>query len=174
MTIEDIAKEIGQSTRTVRTLVEAFELMIGAEDRQQNHWSYYETLAGNAQLKRHRANIPELEKRVITLIKEDKFQSAQKMRDSLPDILSSRRSRKIFLDEEEEDSFGEALAVAEMTGDTNKTLKQIKRFRVMLGENTTSNQIRRLLLAEATRGQTEYELNHIIQFIDRIKQRAEQ
>ena len=172
VTIEDIAKEIGKSTRTVRTLVEAFELMIGAEDRQQNHWSYYETLAGNAQLKKHRANIPELEKRVINLIKEDKFQSAQKMRDSLPDILSSRRARRIFLDEEEEDPFGEALAVAEMTGDTNKTLKQIKRFRVLLGENTTSNQIRSLLRAEATKGQTEYELNHIIQFIERIKQRA--
>ena len=170
--LDQIAKEIGKTTRTVQTMVAGFETMLDADDQQQDHWSYYEVLVSNAKIRNARVNDPNIHDGLVALIKDEKLPSAQKMRDNLPDILKNKRARRKLLDEDEDDPFGEALALAEMSGDTNKTLKQIERFHRYLGEAATKQQIRSLLRSDGTRGATEYELNQITKIIERLMKRA--
>ena len=77
--IEDIAKEISSlSLAKVRQMLNAFQMMIDAVDDNTSRWSYYEAYASSAKLKNHRDNIPGLDDRVVSLIKEDKFDSLVK------------------------------------------------------------------------------------------------
>ena len=110
-------------------MVNAFEMMMDAGDDNTSRWSYYEAYASSTKLKNHRDNISGLHDRVVELIKEDKFPRALDMRDKLPDILRNQRARKIFLDENEPEPFKEALAVADISGDTDATFKRLQRFR---------------------------------------------
>ena len=170
--LDEIRKEIGKTPATVQTLVAAFEMMLGSDDAETNHWSYYEAYVGSRKLKNHRNNIPGLDQRVTSLIKTGGFPRALDMRDKLPDILKNKTARHIFLDEDEPEPFAEALAVADRRGDTNKTLKQIEHFRNYLGEDQTRNQVNKLLKDDIVKGKTEYELNQISKIIERLMQRA--
>ena len=170
--LDEIAKKIGKTARTVQNMVAAFEIMLAAKDAKQDHWSYYEVLVGNQKIRNERTNDPNLHDRLVTLIKDEKLPSAQRMRDSLPDILKNKRATRELLEADADDAFGEALEIAEMSGDTNKTLKQLEKFRKYLGEDSTRRQIRNLLRSDATRGHTEYELNQIERFIERTMRRS--
>ena len=66
---------------------------------------------------------------LLNSLKEDKFPRALDMRDKLPDILRNQRARKILLDENEPEPFKEALAVADISGDTDAAFKRLQRFR---------------------------------------------
>ena len=168
--LDEIAKEIGKTPRTVQTMVTAFETMLDADDQKQDHWSYYEVLVSNTRIRDVRVNDPNVHEGLVALIKDEKLPSAQKMRESLADILKNKRARRKLLDED--DPFAEALALAEMSGDTNKTRKQLERFHKYLGEAPTKQQIRSLLRSDSTRGATEYELKQITKIIERLMKRA--
>ena len=171
--IEDIAKEIPSlSPSKVRQMVTAFQMMIDAGDDNTSRWSYYEAYASSAKLKNHRQNIPGLDDRVVELIKKDKFPRALDMRDKLPDILRNQRARRIFLDEEETEPFREALAVADISGDTDAAFKRLQRFRNDLATSQTRGQIAKLLRSESSRSRTEYELNQIVKFANQLLNRA--
>ena len=171
--IEDIAKEISSlSLAKVRQMVNAFQMMIDAGDDNTSRWSYYEAYASSAKLKNHRENIPGLDDRVVSLIKEDKFPRALDMRDKLPDILRNQRARKILLDEDETEPFKEALAVADISGDTDAAFKRLQRFRNDLATSQTKTQIAKLLRSDSSRSRTEYELNQIVRFANQLLNRA--
>ena len=126
--VEDIAKEIALSPTKVRQMVTAFQMMIDAEDDNTSRWSYYEAYASSKKLKNQRENVPEFHERVVSLIKADKFPRALDMRDKLPDIMRNKRARRIFFDENEPEPFTEALAVADVSGDTDATLRDYRDF----------------------------------------------
>ena len=170
--IEDISKEISLSPSKVRQMVNAFQMMIDAGDDNTSRWSYYEAYASSTKLKNHRDNIPGLHDRVVELIKEDKFPRALDMRDKLPDILRNQRARKILLDENESEPFKEALAVADISGDTDAALKRLQRFRTDLATSQTRTQIAKLLRSDSSKGRTEYELNQIVKFANQLSNRA--
>jgi hypothetical protein len=170
--IEDIAKEISLSPSKVRQMVNAFQMMIDAGDDNTSRWSYYEAYASSTKLKNHRENIPGLHDRVVELIKEDKFPRALDMRDKLPDILRNQRARKILLDENEPEPFKEALAVADISGDTDAAFKRLQRFRNDLATSQTKGQIAKLLRSDSSRQRTEYELNQIVKFATQLLNRA--
>lgn len=171
--IEDIAKEVPSlSPAKVRQMVNAFQMMIDAGDDNTSRWSYYEAYASSAKLKNHRQNIPGLDDRVVELIKEDKFPRALDMRDKLPDILRNQRARRLFLDESEPEPFKEALAVADISGDTDAAFKRLQRFRNDLATNQTRNQIAKLLRSDSSKSRTEYELNQIVKFANQLLNRA--
>ena len=170
--IEDIAKEISLSPSKVRQMVNAFQMMIDAGDDNTSRWSYYEAYASSAKLKNHRENIPGLHDRVVELIKEDKFPRALDMRDKLPDILRNQRARKILLDENEPEPFKEALAVADISGDTDAAFKRLQRFRNDLATSQTRGQIAKLLRSNSSKSRTEYELNQIVKFANQLLDRA--
>ena len=170
--IEDIAKEISLSPSKVRQMVNAFQMMIDAGDDNTSRWSYYEAYASSAKLKNHRKNIPGLHDRVVELIKEDKFPRALDMRDKLPDILRNQRARKILLDENEPEPFKEALAVADISGDTDAAFKRLQRFRNDLATSQTRGQIAKLLRSDSSKSRTEYELNQIVKFANQLLDRA--
>ena len=173
MPIEDIAKEISSlSPSKVRQMVNAFQMMIDAGDDNTSKWSYYEAYASSAKLKNHRENIPGLDDRVVELIKEDKFPRALDMRDKLPDILRNQRARKILLDENEPEPFKEALAVADISGDTDAAFKRLQRFRNDLATSQTRGQIGKLLRSDTSKSRTEYELNQIVKFANQLLNRA--
>ena len=171
--IEDIAKEIPTlSPAKVRQMINAFQMMVDAGDDNTSRWSYWEAYASSTKLRNHRENIPGLHDRVVSLIKEDKFPRALDMRDKLPDILRNQRARKIFLDEEESEPFKEALAVADISGDTDTTFKRIQRFRNELGSDQTRKQVTKLLRSDSSRSKTEYELNQIVKVANQLLKRA--
>ena len=171
--IEDIAKEISSlSLVKVRQMVNAFQMMIDAGDDNTSRWSYYEAYASSAKLKNHRENIPGLDDRVVELIKEEKFPRALDMRDKLPDILRNQRARKILLDENEPEPFKEALAVADISGDTDAAFKRLQRFRNDLATSQTRGQIAKLLRSDSSKSRTEYELNQIVKFANQLLSRA--
>ena len=93
-------------------------------------------------------------------------------RDKLLDILRNRRARRIFFDEDEPEPFQEALAVADISGGTDATLKRLRRFRTDLATNQTKTQIRKLLRSDSSRGQTEYELNQIVKSASHLLNRS--
>lgn len=171
--IEDIAKEIPSlSPAKVRQMINAFQMMVDAGDDNTSRWSYYEAYASSTKLKNFRENIPGLHGRVVTLIKEDEFPRALDMRDKLPDILRNQRARKIFLDEEESEPFKEALAVADISGDTDATFKRLQRFRNELASSQTKGQVTKLLRNDSSRSRTEYELTQIVKFANQLLSRA--
>ena len=170
--IEDIAKEISLTPSKVRQMVNAFQMMIDAGDDNTSRWSYYEAYASSAKLKNQRENIPGLDDRVVSLIKEDKFPRALDMRDKLPDILRNQRARRILLDENEPEPFKEALAVADISGDTDAAFKRLQRFRNDLATSQTKGQITKLLRSDSSRSRTEYELNQIVKFASQLLNRA--
>ena len=170
--VEDIAKEISLTPSKVRQMVNAFQMMIDAGDDNTSRWSYYEAYASSTKLKNHRDNIPGLHDRVVELIKEDKFPRALDMRDKLPDILRNQRARKILLDENETEPFKEALAVADISGDTDAAFKRLQRFRNDLATSQTRGQIAKLLRSDSSKSRTEYELNQIVKFANQLLNRA--
>lgn len=171
--VEDIAKEIALSPAKVRDMVAAFQMMIDAEDDNTSRWSYYEAYASSRKLKNLRENVPEFHERVVSLIKTDKFPRALDMRDKLPDIMRNKRARRIFFNESETEPFEEALAVADISGDTDAAFKRLQRFRTDLATSQTKGQITKLLQSDSSRGRTEYELNQIVksstQLLSRVK-----
>lgn len=171
--VEDIAKEIALSPAKVRDMVAAFQMMIDAEDDNTSRWSYYEAYASSRKLKNLRENVPEFHERVVSLIKSDKFTRALDMRDKLPDIMRNKRARRIFFNESETEPFEEALAVADISGDTDAAFKRLQRFRNDLATSQTKGQITKLLQSDSSRGRTEYELNQIVkssnQLLSRVK-----
>lgn len=169
---EDIAKEISLTPAKVRQMVDAFQMMIDAGDDNTARWSYYEVCASSTKIRNQRKNIPELDDRLVSLIKADKFPRALDMRDKLPDILRNKKARRIFFDEDEDDPFREALAVADISGDTDATFKRLRRFRNDLATNQTKAQIGRLLRSDSSRSRTEYELNQISKSITQLLSRA--
>ena len=170
--IEDIAKEISLTPSKVRQMVNAFEMMMDAGDDNTSRWSYYEAYASSTKLKNHRDNISGLHDRVVELIKEDKFPRALDMRDKLPDILRNQRARKIFLDENEPEPFKEALAIADISGDTDATFKRLQRFRNELANTQTRGQISKLLRSDSSRNRTKYELDQIVKSANQLLNRA--
>ena len=171
--VEDIAKEIALSPTKVRDMVAAFQMMIDAEDDNTSRWSYYEAYASSRKLKNLKENVPEFHDRVVSLIKADKFPRALDMRDKLPDIMRNKRAKKIFFDENEAEPFEEALAVADISGDTDAVFKRLQRFRNDLATSQTKGQITKLLQSDSSRGRTEYELNQIVKsanlLLNRVK-----
>ena len=170
--IEDIAKEIALSPSKVRQMVNAFQMMIDAKDDNTSRWSYYEAYASSTKLKNQRENVPEFHERVVSLIKADKFTRALEMRDKLPDIMRSKRARRIFFDESEPEPFKEALAAAEISGDTDAAFKRLQRFRNDLATSQTKTQISKLLRSKTSRGQTTYELDQIAKSVNQLLNRV--
>ena len=172
VSLENVAREIGKSKGKVQKMIEAFELMIKAGDQKKSNWSYYEAYVSSTKIKKYRERHDGLDNRVTFLIKEEKFPRALDMRDKLPAILGNKKAKKIF-DQEEKEPFHDAIEIADMSGDTNTTLRRLARFRTDLGTDDTRRQIRQLLRVQATRGKTEYELKQIAKFVaDLLKGRA--
>ena len=173
VTIEDIGKEIpGQTPAKLRQLIDAFEMMLDADDRNTSNWSYYLAFVSGRRMGTTRKDIPNLDDRVVSLIKDGKFHRALDLRDRLPDILNSKSARAMFFDEDEDDPFREALAIADARGDTNAVLKRLKRFRNEIATRDTKTQIGKLLKATSTKGTTEYELKQIVKLANQLLERA--
>lgn len=170
--VSHIAKEIGLTPTKVRQMVNAFQMMIDAEDDNSSRWSYYEAYASSTKLKNQKENIPGFHERVVFLIKANKFPRALDMRDKVPDIMRNKTARQVFFDESEPEPFKEALAVADISGDTDAVFKRLQRFRKDLATNQTKAQINKLLKSDSSKGQTQYELNQIVKSATQILSRV--
>ncbi len=170
--LETLAKEIGKSRRAIEKMIEAFELMTNADVADHSRWSYFLAYVSSSKIAQHRKNLNGLDDRIVSLIKENKFPKAMDMRDSLSAILSNKKARGILLAEDEQDPFGEALETANISGDTDTTLKRLERYRKDLGTNETKKQIRKLLQNATTKGKTDYALRQIARLAGELRKRA--
>lgn len=173
ISLDILTREIGKRRREIEKIIEAFELMTEAGVADHSRWSYFLAYVSSSKIAKHRKNLSNLDERVISLIKKNRFPKATDMRDSLPPILDNKKARKTFFDETESDPFGEALEIANISGDTNTTLKRLQSFRKFLGTDDARKQIIRLLKNSTTRGKTRYELDRILKLTANLVNKRE-
>lgn len=172
ISVEAIAKEIALTPTKVRQMVTAFQMMIDAGDDNSSNWSYYEAYASSRKLNNIKKDNPGFHERVVSLIKAEKFPRALDMRDKLPDIMRSKRAKQVFFDESETEPFKEALAEADISGDTDEAFKRLQKFRKYLATDQTKKQIIKLLAKASTKGKTQYELDQIAKSATKLKDRV--
>jgi hypothetical protein len=168
---DDIAKEVGMTSSDTVHTINAFEMMVGAGDDNTSKWSYYEAYAKSRKLKNQVEKTPGLHDQIISSIKENKFPRALDMRDKLPDILKNKAARQVFLDQDQPEPFKEALAIADISGNTDTAYKRLNRFRNDLADTATQDQIVKLLRNDRSKGQTEYELAQIQKYVNQLLKR---
>ena len=169
---DKIAKEIGLTPGKVRKMVEAFQMMIDAQDDNSSRWSYYEAYASSTKLKNLEKNYPKFKERVVSQIKDGQFPRALDMRDKLPDIMRNERARQVFFDKSEPEPFKEALEEANLSGDTNAAFKRLQKFRNYLVTEKVKNQIIKLLRQNSSRDRTEFELDQIAKSANKLLNRV--
>ena len=160
ISLQDVADETGIPYNTVRKAVSAYDLMAKYNDKTQSNFSYYQVYVSLPNLKKHRDNVSHLDDTVVSYIKEGKFPKAQDMRSHLPTILDDKPARKVFLDKNEDDPFGDAFAIVQQGGKDDPTYKWLKAFRQKLALRDTKGKIEQLKKGNA-KSKTEYELNKI-------------
>ena len=167
ISLQDLADETGISYNTIRKAVNAYDLMTRSDDKLQSNYSYYQVYVSLPNLTKHRENISDLDNTVVSYIKEKKFPKAQDMRSHLPTILNDKFARKVFLDRNEDDPFGDALAVVQQGGMNDPIYKWLKGFRQKLALQNTKDKIEQLKKGSA-KNKTEYELKKIASIINKI------
>ena len=164
--LDELVAEIGIKKRMLQTLVNAHRMMEQHSDSDRSNWSFYQACVASNKLRKQRENIPGLDETVVRCIKRGDFGRAQDMRDRLPAILENKSARKVFLREEGESAFRDALEIAEASGSTNDTYRQLRRFRLKLAASETKEAVRRLLADERKRRRTVFELKRIQKLVD--------
>lgn len=97
--MELLATELGITTSHIKKLIDVYEYMIEKEDNHPNKWSYYEELLKNRGIKKAFDEIPGLEDKIISDIKNNEVRMAIDVR-KLGDIskVNDKLSRKILKD----------------------------------------------------------------------------
>ena len=174
MTLQSLVREMGLARAKIQKMIEAFELMMSSTDSKRSNWSYYEAYVSSSKIRKHRENDSSLDERVSNLIRENKIPRAADLRDKLPAILSNKTARKLFLNENEESPFEDALEIAQYSGDTNSTFKRIRQFRMFLGQSETKKQIQKLQEDNGTKRRIEFEMKKLRSLINSLEGRKNQ
>jgi len=98
--IEDISKLTNESKNSINQMVKAYEIMVNGGELNKRKFSYYLELVKSNGIRKYKKKDPEIEKKVITLIKEDKFEDAKDIR-RVTDILEDKKSTKRLLENKE-------------------------------------------------------------------------
>ena len=89
-----MAKEIGKSKTEVQKMINAFEMMMEAKDTKKSHWSYYVAYVSGTKIKKYRQSLADLDDRVVSLIKDEKFPRATDMRTNFHQYSATRKQKE--------------------------------------------------------------------------------
>jgi hypothetical protein len=106
---EEICRLINLKMHNVASMLRAYELMLQEGIEDQTKYSYFLEYTKRPAFAALRAKDPDLEKKVVSLIKEDRIPRAEDIR-RLPEILGDKRAQKDFVLRKTE--FDDALTTA--------------------------------------------------------------
>lgn len=135
-----MANELGLSTRKVNYLISVYDFMAGSDDKDINHWSYYDEYLKSGVIKKARDEHPEIDRVVVDHIKNGGFAKATDVRDKL--VVIARDKKKAlpkFIKGQE--SFEDAYEIAVTKGADNRVLQRLSAFQKFLNEPLTKDEI---------------------------------
>ena len=172
VSVQEMADEMGLSTRLVNHLVSTYQFMVDHNENDVNKWSHYdEYLKSNAVRKARQGN-PELDKVVVQKIKDNEIETAREVRDKLVKILDVPKAGpqpvKILMSGEE--TFERAFESARDRGVDNMWLNRFKRFKEQLLDENLISDMRQM--DSEQRKKCLFEVSKIRQAIERIEKQS--
>jgi ParB-like nuclease domain len=126
--IETLCKEIGESRKKVKHLIETYQFMIDHEENDVRRWSYYDEYLKSSRIKRARKKFPGLDETIVEMIGSGEIPKAVELREQLPLVCDGPgRNLKRFM--EKKVTLAKAFQVADRAGDENDDLKRLTKFR---------------------------------------------
>jgi len=136
MSLERISEVAGESAPTINYRIKAYKLMIKNKIVDKGKYSHFEQLVRLQDFQEIKKRDPEVEEKVIELIKEEKIPTAQEVR-LIPDIYKHKEARKRLFQRKESITqiYHDLKAVAPMTDspfmknveELVKSVKKLKR-----------------------------------------------
>lgn len=157
--IEILATELGITTSYIKKLIDVYEYMIEHNDNHPNKWSYYEEMLKNRGIKKAFDEVPGLEDKIVSDIKNNNIRMAIDIR-KLGDVskVNDKLSRKILKDIAmgEEDIYSGYEIVAS-SGKMDNNFQFITNFRKKIQEDSYVDR----LLKDENLNNIEFELKKI-------------
>ena len=170
-TVESLANKLGITTSSIKKLIDVYEYMIEKDDNHPNKWSYYEEIRKNRGIQKAFEEIPGLEDKIISDIKENKIRMAIDVR-KLGDIskVNDKFSKKILKDIAigEEDIYS-GFDIIASSGKMDNTYQVLTNFRKKISDENFATKI----LNDDNLGNIEFELNRIKRIVSTMLNRIE-
>ena len=170
-TIESLASELGITTSHIKKLIEVYEYMIEKDDNHPNKWSYYEEILKNRGIRKAFDEIPGLEEKVISDVKENKIRMAIDVR-KLGDIskVNDKLSKKILKDIAigEEDIYS-GFEIIASSGKMDNNFQLLTNFRKKISDENFASKV----INDENLGNIEFELKKIERIVSTILSRIE-
>lgn len=159
--IEKMAEELGITASSARNYIEVYKFMNEHNDLKADRWSYYEEYLKNRSLKALRLNTPELDEKMVELVKSGGVEHAQDMRKlgeiaSLNNKVSQEAIEKISKGEV---SIHEAHSELNTEKQISDIVKQIEKFRKTLSPREIDGMI--ISADDDTKERLVFELKHL-------------
>lgn len=170
-TVEMLATELGITTSYIKKLVDVYEYMIEKDDDHPNKWSYYEEMLKNRGIKKAFDEVPGLEDKIVSDIKNNNIRMAIDIR-KLGDVskVNDKLSRKILKDIAmgEEDIYSGYEIVAS-SGKMDNNFQFITNFRKKIQEDSYADK----LLKDDNINNIEFELKKIDKLVKNMLAKIE-
>lgn len=170
-TIESLASELGITTSYIKKLIEVYEYMIEKNDNHPNKWSYYEEILKNRGIKKAFEEIPGLEEKIISDIKENKIRMAIDVR-KLGDIskVNDKLSKKILKDIAiGEENLYSGFEIIASSGKMDNNFQLLTNFRKKISEENFASKI----ICDENLGNIEFELKKIERIVSILLSKIE-
>lgn len=161
-----VAQELGLSSREVSLLIKTYQLMIDNKDTNINKWSYYYEFQKSRKIAGLRQDYDGFEAAVIGKIKSGGIEKAVDVRDKLPKLAAARKKVVQNFVAGEVD-LNEAMARMDESGNSDSTYQRLKRTRNWLVDPETEAQIERS--TGGARKKIKYEVRHLAREFDRLR-----
>ena len=126
--IETLCKEIGETRKKVKHLIDTYQFMIDHGEDDVRRWSYYDEYLKSSRIKRARRKFPELDAAVVDMIASGEIPKAVELREQLPLVCDGPKGNfKRFV--EKKVTLSRAFQIADRAGDENDDLKRLTKFR---------------------------------------------
>jgi len=164
MSTGQLAKEMGGlSAKRINHLIQVYDFMATHNDRNVQHWSYYDEYLKARTIQRRRQQFSEMDAVVVAAVQSGTIPRAEDIRDKLkvvagvPGKTGATLARR-FLDDPR--ALDECFERASRRDSATYVIKTLERFRRFLGDPETKRDIRNLPDSES-RDRVEYELEKI-------------
>ena len=172
VSVQEMADEMGLSTRLVNHLVSTYQFMVDHNENDVNKWSHYDEYLKSNAVKKARQGNPDLDKVVVQKIRDNEIETAREVRDKLVKILDVPKTGpqplKILMSGE--GTFDRAFESARDRGVDNMWLNRFKRFKDQLLDDNLVPDMRQM--DSEQRKKCLFELVKIRQAVDRIERQS--
>lgn len=172
--VEAMANELGITAGSAKSYIEVYSFMVNHNEVTPERWSYFEEYLKNRNIKAARSNNPEMDNRVVEMVKTGSIEKAQDMR-KLGDIIaidteaSKKAVTEVMTGSSTLNEVFEELSSDKQIADIKK---KINKFRTEISRNDVVTKI--LDSDEEMRESVLFDLKKIRQRIDNIINKVEQ